>query len=188
MVSLSRDPRPQFSESRQFSGSNGLATRLAKGIQGQPNSLNLARIVSLFQSRQTTSASEPRPQLAQRTAHTPPSTTLDTPSTWLFATNMASSDINPMLFGDIDVEVLLSTPTPNQQPTEKGPETEKQIRKATKATSKNKPKEKENQRKNKNQTKANKKNRNTDQNMEDEYTSNKEEEDGEDGEEEEEKR
>ncbi|KNF05182.1 hypothetical protein PSTG_01810 [Puccinia striiformis f. sp. tritici PST-78] len=45
MVSLSRDPRPQFSESRQFSGSNGLATRLAKGIQGQPNSLNLARIM-----------------------------------------------------------------------------------------------------------------------------------------------
>ncbi|POW00306.1 hypothetical protein PSHT_13100 [Puccinia striiformis] len=81
-----------------------------------------------------------------------------------------------MLFGDIDVEVLLSTPTPNQQPTEKGPETEKQIRKATKATSKNKPKEKENQRKNKNQTKANKKKRNTDQNMEDEYTSKKEEE------------
>ncbi|KAI7932961.1 hypothetical protein MJO28_017940 [Puccinia striiformis f. sp. tritici] len=175
-VSLNRDPRPQFSELRQFSGSNGLATRLAKGIQGQPNSLNLARIASLFQSRQTTSPSEPRPQLAQRTAHTPPSTTLNTPSTWLFATHMASSDIDPMLFGDIDVEVLLSSPTPNQQPTEKGPETEKQIRKATKTTSKNNPKEKENQRKNKNQTKANKKKRNTDQNMEDEYTSKKEEE------------
>ncbi|KAI7933118.1 hypothetical protein MJO28_017806 [Puccinia striiformis f. sp. tritici] len=99
---------------------------------------------------------------------------------------MASSDIDPMLFGDIDVEVLLSTPTPNQQPTEKGPETEKQIRKATKTTSKSKPKEKENQCKNKNQTEANKKKRNIDQNMEDEYTSEKEEEDGEDGGEEEE--
>ncbi|KAI7953217.1 hypothetical protein MJO29_008848 [Puccinia striiformis f. sp. tritici] len=90
---------------------------------------------------------------------------------------MSSSDIDPMLFGAIHVEALLSTPTPNQQSTEKAPDTEKKIQKATKTTSKNKPKEKENQHKNKNQTEANKKKKNIDQNMEGEYTSDKEEED-----------
>ncbi|EHS63887.1 uncharacterized protein PGTG_20869 [Puccinia graminis f. sp. tritici CRL 75-36-700-3] len=38
MDSLNRDSRPRFSESGQFPGSNGLATRLAKGIQGHLDS------------------------------------------------------------------------------------------------------------------------------------------------------
>ncbi|KAA1129633.1 hypothetical protein PGTUg99_032802 [Puccinia graminis f. sp. tritici] len=45
MDSLNRDSQPRFSESCRFSGSNGLATRLDKGIQGHLDSPKPAAFV-----------------------------------------------------------------------------------------------------------------------------------------------
>ncbi|POW09343.1 hypothetical protein PSTT_06872 [Puccinia striiformis] len=59
------DSRPKFSESRGFLGSSGLATRLAKQIQGRPNPPHPSQFGESAPTRQTSLASPRRPSSRQ---------------------------------------------------------------------------------------------------------------------------